>query len=112
MDPLAITGSSISLVFTIYGLIAKTRDFVGKFKEAESDVRAITGDLEAVTRILQSIADNDDGNGYPLVRDPNFDRLVDDTIAHFKEVVTEVEACLWRYSQQSFGSKVSWAASG
>ncbi|KAM7218055.1 hypothetical protein V8F06_006590 [Rhypophila decipiens] len=85
MDSLAITGSSISLVFTIYGLIAKTHEFVGKFKEAESDVRAITGDLEAVTRILQSIADNDDGNGYPLVRDPNFDRLVDDTIAHFKE---------------------------
>lgn len=111
MDPLSITASCLSLV----AIVAKTSLTVTKFVR---DVRGARGDLDAVSRELQSLStvlqlladDTADPETGPL---PGaLARQVAGIVNNCTGVVSEIESVLQKHEGTKISKAARWAAVG
>ncbi|KAH7234464.1 hypothetical protein B0J15DRAFT_407947 [Fusarium solani] len=110
MDPLSIASGCAGLITAIGGLSVKIHSFVRTCREARGDLDSVSRELLSLQTILELIKEDASDESKPFPKTLN--QHVTAILGNCNLVVTEIQTCITKYSQDRLKTRVAWAING
>lgn len=107
MDPFSISTACVGLIAAIAQLSSQIRTFTSQFKDARNDMQEVLQELEALSRSLQHMRDDQQMERYPVSLRQNFL----DALRHCDHVTKQMGALLAKLSSAKLFARFQWTLS-
>jgi hypothetical protein len=111
MDPLSITTGCLTLVSSITKLSLQIHAFVREVRDARGDLDAVSRELQSLKTILEILAEDakDINKGsFP----ESLQKQISGIVTNCGNVVVQIETCLESHVGTRLGTRVKWSLAG
>ncbi|RSL73065.1 hypothetical protein CEP53_000899 [Fusarium sp. AF-6] len=110
MDPLSIASGCAGLIMAIGSLSVKIHSFVRTCREARGDLDSVSRELLSLKTILELIQEDASDGSKPFPK--TLSQHVTAILGNCHLVMTEIQTCITKYSQDRLKTRVAWAING